>query len=312
MRKTISLAVTLLLGGMSMAYAQNFPVRPVRILTTEPGASSDLAARVIALGLTARLGQQVIVDNRGGVLAIDALVKAQPDGYTLLLYGSGLWLAPLAQEHPTYDPVKDVTPVSIATSSPAVLVVNPQVPAKSVKELIAVAKAKPGTLNYSSGGPGSTPHLAAELLNSMAGIKITRVPYKATGPAVNAVIGGEVQVLFATTGSVGPHVKSGKLRALAVTSAKPTALVPDLPTVASTVPGYELTQVQGMFVPAKTPTPLINRLYHEIAAVLSQPEVKERFIANGAEAVGSSPDVLAAQIKREMSRLGPFMHQAEQ
>ncbi len=302
-------AAVALLCGLPGSYAQNFPTRPVRIVTTEPGAASDVAARIIAQGLSLRFGQQVIVDNRGGVMAIDTLIRASPDGYTLLYYGSGLWLAPLMQRA-TYDPIKDVAPVTIATSAPAVLVVNPSVPAKSVKELIALAKAKPGELNYGSGGPGSTPHLAAELFKSMAGVNIVRVGFKGTGPATNSVMGGEVQVIFATTGTVGPHVKSGKLRALAVTSLRPTPLVPDLPTVAAVLPGYELNQIQGIFAPARTPASIIQRFHQEIAAVVGQADVKDRFMTIGTEAVGSSPEVLAEAMKSEMARISKVVKEA--
>ena len=303
--------------GVSAASAQNpstssgqaFPTKPVRILATEPGASADVAARTIAQGLTARFGQQVIVENRSGVIAIETLVRSPPDGYTLLYYGSGLWLAPLMQRT-SYDPIKDFAPVTLATSAPAVLVVFPSVPVQSVKDLVALAKAKPGELNYGSGGAGSTPHLAAELFKSMAGLNIVRVAYKGVGPALNSLIAGEIQLLFATTGSVGPHVKSGRLRAVAVTSARPSALVPELPTVASVVPGYELTQLQGVFAQAKTPAPIVKRFYEEISRILAQPDVKGRFVALGTEAVGSSPETLSQAMKAEMSRLGKVFKEA--
>jgi tripartite-type tricarboxylate transporter receptor subunit TctC len=249
------------------------------------------------------------VDNRGGVVAIETLIRALPDGYTLLYYGSGLWLAPLMQKT-TYDPIKDLAPVTVATSAPAVLVVHPSVPVKSAKDLIALAKAKPGELNYGSGGPGSTPHLAAELFKSLAGVNIVRVAFKGTGPATNSVMGGEVQLIFATNATVGPYVKTGKLRALAVTSPKPSVLVPDLPTLASALPGYELTQIQGMFAPAKTPAGLVNLIQKEINGVLGQAEVKERFLTLGVEAVGSSPEGLLQAMKAEMSRMGKVVKEA--
>jgi len=302
-------ATAILFCGMSAASAQNFPVKPVRILATEPGAAADVAARTIAQGLTASFGQQVIVENRSGVIAIETLVRSPPDGYTLLYYGSGLWLAPLMQRT-SYDPMKDFAPVTLATSAPAVLVVYPSVPVKSVKDLIALAKAKPGELNYGSGGAGSTPHLAAELFKSMAGVNIVRVAYKGVGPALNSLIAGEIQLLFATTGSVGPHVKSGRLRAVAVTSARASALVPELPTVASVVPGYELTQIQGVFAPSRTPAPIVKRFHQEIARVLGQTDVKEKFLALGTEPVGSSPEALSAAMKAEISRLGKVFKEA--
>jgi len=297
-----------LLGTLGVASAQDFPTKPVRILCTEPGGASDFSARIVAQGLTGRWGRQVIVENRPSLISIETLIKASPDGYTLLLYASGLWIGPLMQKS-SYDPLKDLAPVTIATNAPAVLVVHPSVAAKSVKELIAIAKAKPGELNYASGGLGSTPHLAAELFKSMAGVNIVRVPYKGTGPAANAVMGGDVQTLFATLGTVGPHVKQGKLRPLAVTSAKPSALAPDLPTIASVLPGYELTQIQGMFAPVKTPVALIKRIQGDIAVVLGQQEVKDRFLAQGTEPIGSAPEVLAQAMKAEMARLDKVVKQ---
>jgi len=291
---------------MAGASAQNYPTKPVRVLTTVPGGATDFAARVIAQGLTARYGRQVIVENRPGVIAIETLVRALPDGYTLLYYASGLWIAPLMQRT-SYDPLKDLAPVTLATNAPAVLAVHPSVPVKSVRDLISLAKARPGELNYASGGPGSTPHLAAELFKSMAGVNIVRIAYKGTGPAVNSVAGGDVHVIFATTGTVGPHVKAGRLRAVAVTSARPSVLVPDLPTVAAVLPGYELTQIQSIFAPAKTPAALVNRIQQDIAAVLGQLEVKERFLRTGTEPVGSSPEVLSQTMKAEMSRLGKVL-----
>lgn len=304
-----AVAAVVLLGGMSMASAQNYPSRTVRIITTEPGASADLAARLIAHGLSIRFGQQVIVDNRGGMLAIEALVRAPSDGYTILFYGSGLWLSPIMQ-HTNYDPLKDVVPITTATSSPAVLTVHPSLPVKSVKELIALAKSRPGALNYGSGGLGSTPHLGAEIFNSMAGVNIVRIGFKGTGPAVNSAVGGEVQVLFATNGTVGPFVKIGKLRALAVTSLRPSAVVPGLPAVAADLPGYEVVQLQGTFAPAKTPVALVERLQQEITAVLNQPDVKERLLTSGSEAIGGPSEALAQSMRSEMARVGKIMKDA--
>lgn len=290
-------------------HAQAFPSRPMRILTTESGAASDVTARLIAQGLVPRLGQQVIVENRGGVMAIEALMRALPDGHTILYYGASLWLAPLMQKT-TYDPIKDVSPVSMGTSFPAVLAVHPSTQVKSVKELISLAKAKPGALNYGSSAAGSVSHLGAEQLKSLAGVDIVRVGFKGTGPAVTSLISGEVQVLFAAPATLMPHVKSGKIWALAVTSAKPSQLAPGLPTLNSFLPGYELTQLQGIFAPAKTLPNLVRRLSQEINSVLNQAEVKEKFLAMGIEATPTTPEECARIIKEDMARVGKIVKEA--
>ena len=310
-RRTLLRAAALVAAGVGLgAQAQHWPSKPIKLVVPfTAGGSTDTVARIVAEKLTPRLGQPVIVENRASVMAIETAAKSAPDGYTLIYYGGALWIGPLMQRMP-YDPIKDFAPVSLTTTSPAVLVVHPAVPVKSVKDLIALAKAKPGELNYGSGGAGSTPHLAAELFNSMAGVKIVRVSYKGVGPAMNSLIGGEIQLLFATTGSVGPHVKSGKLRAVAVTSARPSILVPELPTVATVVPGYDFTQIQGVFAPAKTPVAIVTRFSREIAGVLAQTDVKERFLILGTEAVGSTPEVLAQAVKEDMARMGKVIKEA--
>jgi tripartite-type tricarboxylate transporter receptor subunit TctC len=253
----------------------------------------------------------VIVENRpSGPIPGEILSKASPDGYTLMFNGMSHWLLPFFQEKLPWDPVKDFTPISLTTTSPNILVVHPSVPVKSVKELIALAKSKPGALNYSSSGSGSATHLAAALFTSMAGVNMVRVPYKGSGPALNAVNAGEVQVMFPTPGGVGPLISSGRVRALGVTSAQPSALFPDLPTVAATVPGYEASSSNGIFAPAKTPVAIINRLHEEIVSVLNKAEVKQRLLSLGVEAVGSSPKQFAATLKADMSRLGKVIKDA--
>jgi tripartite-type tricarboxylate transporter receptor subunit TctC len=296
-------AVPVFVGTTTGALAQgNFPAKPVRIISSEAGGSGDLNARTIAQGLTSRWGRQVIVENRPGIVAIESLIHAQPDGYSLLFFASSLWIGPLLGRG-SYDPIKDIAPITMATKSPNVLAVHPSVAVRSVKELIALAKAKPGTLNYGSGGTGSGPHIAAELFKSMAQVNIVRITFKGAGPAANAVVSGEVHMIFTTTGTVGPHVKSGRVRALAVTSAEPSALMPDLPTIASVLPGYEATQIQGVFAPARIPIALARRIQQDIATVLVQPEVKERFMAISSEVVGSTPEVLSQAMKVEIARL---------
>ena len=294
-------------------YAQNFPTKPVRIVTLEPGGGTDFAARLIAQGLAGNFGHPVIVDNRGGangIIAVQVVAKALPDGYTLLINGSPVWLLPLLQDNVPYDPVKDLSPIALVTAAPNVLVVHPSSPANSVKELVALAKAKPGTLNYGSAATGGSPHLAAELFKALAGVNIVRIPYKGAVLALNDVIGGQVQVMFPTAATVAPHLKSGKLKVLAVTTAQPSALFPGLPTVAASVPGYESASVIGVFAPAATPAALVTRLNQEIVRVVNRADVKEKFFNSGVETVGNTPAQFAATIKSEMTRMGRVIKDA--
>jgi len=286
-------------------HAQEFPTRPVRIVTSAVGGTTDLVARLIAQGLTASLGQQVIVDNRPtGIIPGEIVVKAPPDGYTLLFSGSSLWMMPLLQKVP-FDPVKDLAPIALGSSTPNLVVVHPSLPATTVKDLIALAKAKPGALNYGSGATGASSHLGAELFKYMAGVNIVRIPYKGQGPAVLGLLGGEVQISFATSASVAAHIKSGKLRALAIATAKPSALAPGLPTVAeSGLPGYQSASNAGMFAPVRAPVRLITLLNREIVQALNKQEVKDLLFRDGTEVVGGSPQEFAASIKAEMASLG--------
>jgi tripartite-type tricarboxylate transporter receptor subunit TctC len=295
----------------SAVQAQDFPARPVRVVTSAPGGSADLVARLIAQGLTASLGQHVIVDNRPtGVIPGEIVVKSAPDGYTLLFHGSSLWMMPLLQKVP-FDPVKDLAPITLAASTPNLVVVHPAVAAKTIKELIALAKAKPGALNYGSGATGSSSHLAAELFKHMAGVNLVRVPYKGQGPAVVGLLGGEVQLSFATGGSVAGHIKSGKLRALAIATAKPSALAPGLPTVAeSGLPGYQSASNAGMFAPVRTPARLITVLNREIVQALNKQEAKDPLFKDGTEVIGSSPREFTDSIKAEMASLGKVIKAA--
>lgn len=313
MRRTAlaTLAAGLLAASGSAASAQSYPNRPVRLVTAEVGAAGDLVSRSIGPGLSERLGQPVIVENRGGsgVIPIELAAKAAPDGHTLLVFGSALWLLPFIQKV-SYS-VSDFAPITLAVTTPLILVVHPALPVKSVKELVAFAKAKPGALNYASGISGSATHLPAELFKSMAGVDIVRVAYKGGGPALTAILSGEVQVMFATSTGAGPHVGSGRLRALAVTSAQPSALFPDLPTVAASgLPGYDAASTMCVYAPARTPPALIGRLNQEIARILGRPEVKERFVRAGSEVVASSPAELAAAMKTDMARMGPVIKAA--
>ncbi len=285
--------------------AQQYPIKPVRIVTAEPGGGNELAARLIAHGLTPVFGQQVIVESRGGAsgaISTQTVSKSAPDGYTLLLYSSSLWVLPLMKDVP-WDPIRDFAPIILAASAPNILVVHPSLPVKSVKELIVFTRARPGKLDYATGASGAAAHLSAELFKSMARVDIVRIPFKGTGPGLNALIGGQVQLMFPAAGAVGTHVKSGRLKALAVTSARPTELAPGLPTMAAAgLTGYEAVSMYGMFAPARTPAAIINRLNQETARVINHADTKERFFNAGVEIVGSSPDEFAAIIKSETGR----------
>jgi len=292
-----------------VAAQQSYPTKPIRVVTTEPGSSLDLTARYVAQGISGPLGQQVIVDNRR-VNSIEIVAKAQPDGYTLLAYGSPIWIMPMLREV-TFDPVKDFAPITLAATSPNVLAIHPAVAATSVKELIALAKSRPGALNYGSSVTGGTPHLAAELFKSLAGVDVVRVAYKGVAVAVTDLIGGQLQMMFPVVPSAIPHVKTGKLRALAVSSAQSSALAPGLPTMAASgLPGYELVAVYGMFAPARTPVALLERLNREMVRGINTPEMKAQFLIAGAEVVGSTQQAFAAFIKADMARMSKVIKDA--
>ena len=299
------------LASVSSAYGQqDYPNKPIRILTSEAGGAGDVAARMIAQGISGPLGQQVIVDNRG-IIAGEMTAKAPPDGYTLLYYGSTVWLVPFLRDTVPYDPVKDFAPITLANKQAAVLVVHPAVPVNSVKELIELAKAKPGALNYGSGPAGSPNHLQAELFKSMAGVNIVRIPYKGIAPALNDLIAGQLQLMFPSASSVTPHIKSGRMRALAVTSAQPSPMLPGLPSIAgSGLPGYESVFMLGMFAPARTPAAIITRVNQEVVKVLNRADVKEKFFGMGTESVGSTPEAFAAAIREDMTSMGKVIKDA--
>ncbi len=305
------LPAALLLSVVSAAAAQDYPVKPIRIVTTQPGSGFDLTTRLIAEALSAALGQQVIVDNRGGaggLIAREIVAKAAPDGYTLLSYGPAFWLIQYMRKNVPYDALKDFAPITWTVSAPNVLVVHPSLPVKSVKELIALARARPGELNYGGGNTGSSAHLAAELFKHQAGVNILHVPYKGTGQSIAALAAGEVQLMFPTATTATAYTKTGRLRALAVATLEPTDLMPGLPTLAASgLPGYVSAANQGMFAPANTPVPRLRRLQAEVARVLTRPEVKERFFAQGTLVMASSPEALTAMMKSEMATLGKLI-----
>jgi tripartite-type tricarboxylate transporter receptor subunit TctC len=303
-RCAAALLMTALCASSLAAQGDRYPTKPIRIVTSEVGGGLDFVARLVAASLSATMGQQVIVDNRpSGVFSGSIVSKATPDGYTLLFNGSSFWMLPFLQAGVPYDPVKDFTPITLATNSPLLLVVHPGVPVKSVQELVALAKAKPGALNYSSSSAGTPQHIAAELFKSMTGTNIVRITYKGAGPAMLAVAAGEVQMTFSSAGAAVPHIKAGRARAIAVASVQPSPLAPDLPTVASAgLPGFEAGSMWGFFGPARLPAGLVTRLHREIAMVLEKPDIREKLMNAFAEVVASSPEAFSALVKADMAR----------
>jgi tripartite-type tricarboxylate transporter receptor subunit TctC len=285
------------------ADAADYPSRPIRFIAPfVAGGPSDILSRMLGQKLTESWGQPVIVDNRGsagGIVGFEIGAQALPDGYTLVLAtSSGLTINPSVYKKLPYDPIRDFQPITQVTSGPYLFVVHPSVPAKSMAEYIALAKAKPGQLNYASTGTNNL--LAMEMLNHMAGMKTVSINYKGTGQAVNAIVAGEVQSFIINPLVGAPQVKAGKLRAIGVTSAKRSPTFPDIPTIAETVPGFEQIVWHSVIVPAKTPKPIVAKLSNELIRILRQPDVKERFNSQGLDAVGSTPEELSALIRKEI------------
>ena len=301
----LAFAALTLAGG---AAAQGYPTKPIRLIVPfPPGGGNDIIARIVSRKLTESFGQQVVVDNRGGAagnIGAETAARAIPDGYTLFLGGVGSHgINPGLHARLPYHPVKDFAPVSLIGSAPLLAVVPLSLPAKSIADFIQLAKARPGQLNFASSGTGTIAHLSAELLNLSAKIKVQHVPYKGTGPALTDLLGGQVHIMFNSAVSMLPQVRAGRLRALAVTSAKRSPAIPELPTIAeSGVPGYEATSWYGILAPAGTPRPVIDRLWQEIAKSVQVPDVRDRLIADGADPAGSPPELFAAHIKRELAR----------
>ena len=297
--------------GTGVVSGQDYPNKPIRIVTSSAGGSSDFVMRLVAPALRASLGQPVIIENRASLLLGEVESRSPPDGYTLLAGGGTLWIVPLLQDV-RFDPSKDFAPIALLVTSPNILVVHPSVPVKSVKELIALARARPGELNYASTSTGGSPHLAAELFKTLAGVDIVQIPYKGSGAALIALVGGHVQVMFPAVTSSTPHIRSGRLRGLAVTSAKTSPLAPGLPPIAATVPGYDYGTggATAMFAPQKTPAAIISRLNQEIVRVLNQADMKEKLSGSGVEIVGSSPEQLGAMVKSEVARMGKVIKDA--
>lgn len=289
------------------AVAQSYPVRPIRLIVPYPaGGPTDFVGRTVGQKLSQFLGQQVVVDNRPGagtIIGSELVARAAPDGYTLLFgTGGGTFLTPLMMGKTPYDPHRDFAPVAMLVVSPQVLVVHPSVAANTIGELIALAKAKPGALNFASVGTGTSPHLGGELFQSLTGTKIVHVPYKGTAPAMTDLISGQVQMMFTSMPTVLAHVKAGRLRLLGTGGKKRSAVIADTPPIADTVPGFELVTWYGIFVPAGTPATIITRLNQEIGKVLVDPESRDRMASQGLEPTPMTPDELRRYTVEESKR----------
>jgi len=300
--RTVALALVFLSG---VTQAQPYPSRPVRLIVPfPPGGSNDIVARMVATQLGERLGQQVVIDNRGGaggVLGTDLAAKSPPDGYTLLLISVAYAFGPALYKNLPYDPERAFAPVGILGSGAAALTVHPSLPVNTVQELIALAKAKPGALNYASAGVGSLQHLACALFMIQAGIDVVHVPYKGGGPAMADVIGGQAQIVMPSLIQVVPHIKSGRLKVLGTSGTRRSAVLPDVPTIAeSGVPGYEAHNWWGLLAPAGTPAPVIEKLHRDLTSVLSSRETEKRFETEGAEVVRMTPAEFGGFISAEL------------
>ncbi len=303
------LAGALIISGASIAQSTqtNYPTRPVRfIVPSSSGGGTDIITRAIAQKLAERLGQPFVVENRAGatgIIGYEMVAKAEPDGHTLLTAPSPITINPVLYKKLPYDVARDFAPVTLLANVPNILLVHPSVPAHTLKELIGLAKAQPGHLHYASAGLGSSPHMSMELLKSMAGIDLAHVPYKGTGPGVIDLLAGRVSVMLTNVLSAAPHIKSGKLRAIGVSGSKRSPVMADIPTIAEAgVPGYDVMQWYGVLAPAGTPRDIVRRLQAEIARILELPDVKERLSADGAEAVGSTPEAFAMLINSELAK----------
>jgi tripartite-type tricarboxylate transporter receptor subunit TctC len=299
-----ALAAAAMLAAPSVILAQQYPTKPVRIIVPfAPGGGSDFIARFMAQRLTTAFGTQVIVENKpgaGGVLGIEAGVKSAPDGYTLTLIASSYTVNPSVYKI-NFDPVTDITPIIQMSQGPLLVVANPKFPVKTVKELIALAKSKPGDVTFASAGQGSVIHLASELFASMAGIKMNHIPYKGTGPALTDTIAGQTNIFFSSTANAMPHVKSGRLKAIAVTTAKRIPALPEVPSVAeSGVPGYEVTLWHGLIGPKGLPRAIVDRINSEVTKALTLKETAEQLQSDGVAPAGGTPEQFAARIKNEI------------
>ena len=303
-RWALSFATALSLLAVQSVLAQGYPTRPVRLIAASaPGGTSDILARLLAQQLTAELGQQFVVENRAGasgIIGTDFVAKAAPDGYTLLLIQPSLTINPHIFAKVPHDAVRDFAPISLVVDVPQIVSVHPSVPARSVKDLIALAKADPGNITNGSPGAGTHPHLTSELFQQAAGIKLQQVVYKGIGPAWIALVSGEVAAVFSAASSAMPHIRGGKVRPIGVTSLTRLPTLPDVAPVAETLPGFQSSQWFGILAPAGTPRPIIDRLHQAITNASRTPELKEKFAAMSMEAVNSTPEAFAKVIKEEI------------
>ena len=314
--RLLGLMLTLSLALPGVADAQAYPSKPVRMIVTfAAGGGADFVARAVAPKLGEAIGQPVLVENRpgaNGALGADLVAKAAPDGYTLLLGAAGtMVVAPHLGANMPFDPMKDLVPAALVAISPFVVTLNPAVQANSVRELIALAKANPGKINYGTSGTGGSPQLATELFKSMTGVNMVHVPYKGLAPALADLIGGQIQVVFADVGLVKGNIAAGKLKGLAVTSAARTGAMPDLPTVAEAgVPGYAAGTWYGIYAPAGTPADTVSRVSAETRKALALAEIKTAFVAQGMEPVGDTPGEFAAFMREEFAKWGKLIREA--
>jgi len=302
----VLMALAAAAAGAAFAQA-GYPSKPVRLVVpSSAGGGTDIVARIIAPELSKRLGQQVVIDNRPGagtMIGIEVAAKSPPDGYTLLMGLSTLAINSALYKKVPYDPVRDFAPITVAVTSASILVVHPSLPVKTLKELISFARARPGQLNYASAGVGTYPQMTYELFLSMAKLKMVHIPYKGTAPAMIDMLAGQVATMAATVLTGLPHIRTGRLRPLGITSAKRNAVVPDIPTVAEGgLPGYESVQWYAVLAPAQTPRNIIAKLHTELVQVLHSPEIKKRFAADAAETVGNTPEEFARHIRSELDK----------
>ncbi|GAA4331057.1 tripartite tricarboxylate transporter substrate binding protein [Pigmentiphaga soli] len=318
-RMTVAYAVAALAASLALpgyAAAADYPDKPIRMVCPfPPGGTTDFVARMIAQKLSEAWGQEVVVDNRpgaGGIIGTEMVAKAAPDGYTVLL-GSITTHAinPALYAHMNYDPIKDFQPVTLAVSSPQVLVVHPAVPARSLAEFIALAKAQPGKLNYASSGIGTSPNVTFEMFKSMAGINVIHVPYKGTGPANTDLVGGHVQAMISGIAALMPYIKSGQMRPLAVTTKARAPALPALPTFDEAgVPDFDVSSWFGVFLPAHTPPTVVSKMNREIRRIVADPEVRRLFIEQGADPSSNTPEEFTAFVKSEKQRWGKVIKDA--